>query len=434
MKELSGAARCASLLIATTLLLACDSKGSSRKKSTANLPKAPKGSPTLASRPALRKVTTESRTSDGLIVTTRLLVPTLSSRDAVRLLLSFDVADEALRKRVEKAGWVGTFRSLEVTLTGPDGKQSSLKNDGKVVQGPGPSELGKRKRALEISSRAIYEPRYELRAAWTEPVESLFASAGRYRLKLAGVAPTSSGPLAFESAEVALDVKDAALKTVEEIEKVARDHATQQLPGTIPKRSALPVVEDEKGNRVIRYIVPGPGYHDLFTEIVVTQGGQVISMVNESIFRCVARGTSIATPDGDRRVEDLAVGDLVVAYDVETGRRIDAPLEAIWPSHAERLLELTRELTVSGRHPVWADARWTEASAVSAGAELLRLDGAVAIADPRSLGYGGPVYDLSVAWPHTFFAAGVLVHNKVAQSSSSVVIRDQVDARPSAGR
>jgi hypothetical protein len=69
---------------------------------------------------------------------------------------------------------------------------------------------------------------------------------------------------------------------------------------------------------------------------------------------------------------------------------------------------------------VFADGRWLPAGEVRAGALLVDPSGrshplhrSPVEADTRPT----PVFTLSVEWPHTYFAGGVLVHNKAAPVS-----------------
>jgi len=133
--------------------------------------------------------------------------------------------------------------------------------------------------------------------------------------------------------------------------------------------------------------------------------------------RCVAQGTRIDTPDGPRTVESLAVGDLVWAWDLERRQRLAAPIEAIARSTAERTLQLGRGLRATPDHPVWtglAFEPFEPFERVRSGTPLLANDGSVRAAENAPRPISGPVevYDLSVAWPHTYYADGILVHNK----------------------
>ncbi len=129
--------------------------------------------------------------------------------------------------------------------------------------------------------------------------------------------------------------------------------------------------------------------------------------------RCVAAGTAIATERGARAVETLRVGDRLWSWDPETGRRVLATVAAVSRATASETLRLEGGLRVTPDHPVFADGGFHPAAALGAGSALLADDGSPQPAGriERLLGEID-VYDLSVGWPHTYFAGGVLVHNK----------------------
>lgn len=130
--------------------------------------------------------------------------------------------------------------------------------------------------------------------------------------------------------------------------------------------------------------------------------------------RCVARGTRIDTPDGPRAVESLEVGDIVWAWDPEGQRRVAAAIEAIARSSADETLQLGQGLRATPDHPVWTGVGFEPLERVRSGTALLASDGDVRVAKsaPKSITGRVEVYDLSIAWPHTYFADGFLVHNK----------------------
>ena len=80
-------------------------------------------------------------------------------------------------------------------------------------------------------------------------------------------------------------------------------------------------------------------------------------------------------------------------------------------SHAESVRRLGA-LRVTAEHPVWADGRWTRAGEVPVKARLIGQGGEPLLAGPLADEGATTVYDLTVTEPHTFFAGGVLVHNK----------------------
>ncbi len=128
---------------------------------------------------------------------------------------------------------------------------------------------------------------------------------------------------------------------------------------------------------------------------------------------CFVPGTRIATPDGNRPIESLRLGDTV--YGVEPGGRLVATAVAgVYLNHAvERWLRTDRGvLRTTDEHPLLTADGFVEAGDLGAGDRLATARGLLAV---REVGRGAaevPVYTLKVGGPHTFVADGAIVHNK----------------------
>jgi hypothetical protein len=138
---------------------------------------------------------------------------------------------------------------------------------------------------------------------------------------------------------------------------------------------------------------------------------------------CVARGSRVRTPDGERPIEELRVGDEVVTADPATGATAASRLVAVVGSTREcgTLSFGGRRLCVTSDHPLYdplakgffpagdwlLGARTHLAALTESGLEALAVDRVEVFSRVDE------VFDLTVehAW-HTFVAEGVLVHNK----------------------
>jgi hypothetical protein len=124
---------------------------------------------------------------------------------------------------------------------------------------------------------------------------------------------------------------------------------------------------------------------------------------------CVAAGTLIATPQGDKPVESLAVGDAVLTLspsgDTEHGRivRIKRHL-----SLGCNTISLTngKQIRVTQWHPVSTRSGWVKAANLEKGRELQTLTGFQRITDIKSELKLQTVYDLSIAPNPNFIATG----------------------------
>lgn len=138
---------------------------------------------------------------------------------------------------------------------------------------------------------------------------------------------------------------------------------------------------------------------------------------------CFAEGTPIATPDGDRAIELLQVGDLVWAFDHDLDRRVARPVIAVH-HHASAVVGRLvtgagHALHVTASHPIFAprQGRYIDAEELSRGVPLLAAGEFGKFSRIASEGFEPnvervPVHNLSVDSPHNYFAAGLLVHNK----------------------
>jgi hypothetical protein len=187
-------------------------------------------------------------------------------------------------------------------------------------------------------------------------------------------------------------------------------------------------MEDEAGNRVLRYSI-GEEYDVDFTEAILDRSGKLLSLHSTKVFTCVAEGTTIATPSGDRAVEGLEFGDEVIAWDEAEQRETVTSVVSLFPSYGERLIEIG-DLRVTGRHPIFVDGDWVEARTLRAGARVQGLGGVTTQITPRKYDAPTTVYQLSVAPPHNYFADGVLVHNKATETAEAESMRTDLDYRP----
>ena len=151
------------------------------------------------------------------------------------------------------------------------------------------------------------------------------------------------------------------------------------------------------------------------------------------IINCFAAGTPIATPAGERAIEELAVGDSVWAFDTARGVRVPSTVLAVH-RHPEGVLgKLSlpsgRELQVTAEHPVYLPEQdrfvpvgelqgdelvvlleLLDDEGEPSGPSEARVSDAAPSYEPAQL--RAPTFDITVAAYESYFAAGLLVHNK----------------------
>ncbi|PZR14375.1 MAG: hypothetical protein DI536_09940 [Archangium gephyra] len=135
---------------------------------------------------------------------------------------------------------------------------------------------------------------------------------------------------------------------------------------------------------------------------------------------CVARGTRIQTPRGQRRVEELAVGDEVIAVNPHTGEHEVTTITEIRFSDREHgaLTIGNTTLHVTSDHPLF-DPQTREFHPagdwlLGLRTQLLAFDGdRPEVTAMKPFAGIETVFDLTVASSlHTFVAEGIVVHNK----------------------
>ncbi|MEO0326467.1 MAG: Hint domain-containing protein, partial [Myxococcota bacterium] len=136
---------------------------------------------------------------------------------------------------------------------------------------------------------------------------------------------------------------------------------------------------------------------------------------------CFVAGTPIATPSGPRPIETLAAGDLVWAFDHETGERVPAPVRRRFVHEAAKVREVRfatgTAVRATDSHPFYAvrEARYVKLEALHVGDRVLAHSAQPKATEIVALGPLVPVarvFNVEVATHHNYFAGGVLVHNK----------------------
>lgn len=137
---------------------------------------------------------------------------------------------------------------------------------------------------------------------------------------------------------------------------------------------------------------------------------------------CFVAGTLVQTVDGEKRIEDVREGDLVLSSDPE---RSDAaskpqakPVTQTFERTVDELFDIriaNTTITTTREHPFWViGAGWTAAGELRRGSALLTKDGVVVHVDSVERREGKfKVYNFEVAGTHTYYVSslGVLVHN-----------------------
>jgi RHS repeat-associated protein len=137
---------------------------------------------------------------------------------------------------------------------------------------------------------------------------------------------------------------------------------------------------------------------------------------------CFVEGTLVATENGEKRIEDIAVGDVVLSRSSDTTQTA-TPVKQIvtqtFVREADTVLDirLGREtITATPEHPFWVEGSgWTPARQLRRGSSLVTKDGSVVTIDSVTTRHGKfKVYNFEVANTHNYYVSplGILVHNQ----------------------
>jgi hypothetical protein len=148
--------------------------------------------------------------------------------------------------------------------------------------------------------------------------------------------------------------------------------------------------------------------------------GGVLTKVSGSA--CFVAGTQVLLADGtSKAIEDIAVGDQVLAADPETGETVAKPVVDTYVHHdvdTYRVKTSTGSVTSTAEHPFWVDGKgWTPVRELVSGDKLVDADGVrVELISVTPTGETETVHNVHVSDLHNYHVqAGdhwVLVHNK----------------------
>ncbi|HYF14495.1 MAG TPA: Hint domain-containing protein [Phycisphaerales bacterium] len=130
---------------------------------------------------------------------------------------------------------------------------------------------------------------------------------------------------------------------------------------------------------------------------------------------CIVAGTPVETPAGPRPIESLRIGDDVITQLPDgtfAPAKITAVRNARVGAHLRIALDGGASLHATPEHPIATPSGFVKAGDLDAGDFVITRDGEQCIVSIATVRHPTRVLDLSVEPGHTFFASGVLVHNK----------------------
>lgn len=157
-----------------------------------------------------------------------------------------------------------------------------------------------------------------------------------------------------------------------------------------------------------------------------SKGGKAVAKTGGSVLDfccCFPAGTSVWTKNGALPIEQIKVGQLVLARDPKTGETAEKLVTALIETKPKPLYQLSvrdsagkvTALQVTGDHPFWVkDAGWVVVSSLQTDMALTDLDEKVLhVVSAESSGITAQTYNFTVADFETYFAGDekILVHN-----------------------
>ncbi|NUN99154.1 MAG: VCBS repeat-containing protein [Saprospiraceae bacterium] len=133
---------------------------------------------------------------------------------------------------------------------------------------------------------------------------------------------------------------------------------------------------------------------------------------------CFESGVTVMTPEGRKTVDSIKPGDLVWAYQEESGELALSKVTGVFTRPRYEKVEISfggQQVVTTDDHPFWVEGLgWVPAGALKTGDELVGLDGqSYPVEAVNITAEAFHVYNIEVAGAHTFFISpyGVLVHN-----------------------
>ena len=155
-------------------------------------------------------------------------------------------------------------------------------------------------------------------------------------------------------------------------------------------------------------------------DLVGTRSIQLILSLMSLHQNCFTGETLVATEDGQKRIDEIEVGDKVWAYDIFTGETELKEVLTVYVHDVDEILHLHTscgDIDTTTNHPFFViDRGWVAAGDLVEGDEVYLIDGSTAVitgSELEQLSETIKVYNLEVADFNTYFVGdeAVLVHN-----------------------
>ncbi|NOY09326.1 MAG: hypothetical protein GXP33_10860, partial [Spirochaetes bacterium] len=156
---------------------------------------------------------------------------------------------------------------------------------------------------------------------------------------------------------------------------------------------------------------------------------------------CFAAGTKVAVKGGEKNIEDIKAGDMVLARNMDTGEVGYKKVVQTFVHQADKIVRLDlgdEIIQATPEHTFWvteagSNGKWIKAGELKKGMKLLNADGKIVIVKGNTVEERKEtVYNLEISDWHTYFVGNrrVLVHNSCLKDeigSTSLPARSQLE-------
>jgi len=138
---------------------------------------------------------------------------------------------------------------------------------------------------------------------------------------------------------------------------------------------------------------------------------------------CFAGETKIKTPNGEKLIRDIRIGDKILSYDEVKKEFKESEVEDIFNREVNSYYILNGKIKVTAEHPFYTKEGWKKVRELKMGDGLFNSNQSwVKVKSKIEIKNKLIVYNLHTSKPNTYFADDVLVHNKAGSSGKNLYI------------
>lgn len=129
---------------------------------------------------------------------------------------------------------------------------------------------------------------------------------------------------------------------------------------------------------------------------------------------CFLPGTHILTPNGQKKIETIKIGDSVISYNFNRKNKTVSRVNNLILHYTQEFYRINKKINVTPLHRFWLSSRkWVRAKNLKPGMKLFSADGgSIYVENVLLVNKSSKVHNLTLNGSHkNYFAENVLVHN-----------------------